>query len=185
MELLQYVLSRAVRIPMSKRSICGARFSAALALLAGALIFVPAAPAQQTPELTAEQTARAKALGQKLICVCGCNEILMACNHVGCATSHTMLKELDDRIARGESDDLILQDFVQEYGPTVLAEPPRKGFNWLVWIAPIVLPILAFVLVWEVVRRWRRHAILLPAGPAISPELLARARHESNEESDE
>jgi len=170
---------------MSRRSIRGARFSAMLALLAGALIFVPATPAQQTSELTAEQTSRAKALGQKLICMCGCNEILTACNHVGCATSHTMLKELDDRIARGESDDLILQDFVQEYGAAVLAEPPRKGFNWLVWIAPIILPILAFVLLWEVVRRWRRRTILQPEGLAISPELLARARHEASEESHE
>ena len=117
--------------------------------------------------------------------MCGCNEILTACNHVGCSYSHTMLKELDDRIARGESDDLILQDFVQEYGPTVLAEPPRKGFDWLVWIAPVVLPIIAFIFLWEVVRRWRRHSILLPEGPAISPELLARARHEAGEESHE
>ena len=32
-------------------------------------------------------------------------------------------------VARNDSDDLILQAFVQEYGPTVLAEPPTKGFN--------------------------------------------------------
>ncbi|MFZ3201892.1 MAG: cytochrome c-type biogenesis protein [Candidatus Acidiferrales bacterium] len=170
---------------MIKRSLCGMCFSAALALLAGALFFAAAVPAQQTPELTPDQAARAKALGQKLICMCGCNEILTACNHVGCSYSHTMLKELDDRIARGESDDLILQDFVQEYGPAVLAEPPRKGFDWLVWIAPVVLPIIAFIFLWEVVRRWRRHSILLPEGPAISPELLARARHEAGEESHE
>jgi cytochrome c-type biogenesis protein CcmH len=185
MALLLYALWRAVRIPMSKRTICGALLSALHALLAGALIFVPATPAQQTPELNPAQTARAKALGQKLMCICGCNELLTACNHVGCPSSHTMLKELNERIARGESDDLILQDFVQEYGPAVLVSPPARGFNSLVWIAPIVLPILAFVLVWEIVRRWRRRTILLPEGPAVSPELLARARHEANEESHE
>ena len=36
------------------------------------------------PSAHAQQTARAKALGQKLMCVCGCNQILTACNHVGC-----------------------------------------------------------------------------------------------------
>ena len=135
---------------------------------------------------SAQETARAKALGQKLMCVCGCNQILTACNHVGCQYSHKMLKELDQRVARGDSDDLILQAFVQEYGPTVLAEPPTKGFNWAAWIVPIVAPLLALFLVWEVVRRWRQRAALAPAaGPAISPELLARAQHESDEESDE
>ncbi len=134
----------------------------------------------------AQATARAKQLGQKLMCVCGCNEILTACNHVGCTYSNKMLHELDQRIARGDSDDAILQSFVQEYGPTVLAEPPTKGFDWMAWIVPIVAPIIAFVAVWEVVRRWRQRAALAPAsGPAVSSELLARARQESNRESDE
>src|SRR5208337_3087549 len=76
-------------------------------LFALALLLAPASQAQQTE--------RAKELGKKLVCVCGCNQILTACNHVGCTYSHTMLKELDDRVARGDSDQLILQSFVQEY----------------------------------------------------------------------
>jgi cytochrome c-type biogenesis protein CcmH len=150
-----------------------------------AIFMLAIATAALTPAVFAQQTARAKALGQKLMCVCGCNEVLTACNHIGCPYSHKMLKELDDRIARGDSDDLILQAFVQEYGPTVLAEPPRKGFDWLVWIVPVVAPIVALLLVWEVVRRWRRRAVLQPAGgPPISPELLARARSEADKESE-
>ena len=135
---------------------------------------------------SAQETARAKALGQKLLCVCGCNQILTACNHVGCQYSHKMLQELDQLVSRNESDDLILQAFVQEYGPTVLSEPPAKGFNWAAWVVPIVAPLIALFLVWEVVRRWRLRAALAPAsGPAVSPELLARARHEADEESDD
>jgi cytochrome c-type biogenesis protein CcmH len=176
---------RAGRMEMIKRAICGGRYSAALALFLGVLIFAPFVSTQENPELTVGQAARAKALGQKLMCVCGCNEVLTACNHVGCTYSHTMLKELDDRIVRGESDDLILQDFVQEYGSAVLAEPPRKGFNWLMWIAPVVFSILAFIFFWEVLRRWRARTIALPEGPAISPDLLARARQGASEESHE
>jgi cytochrome c-type biogenesis protein CcmH/NrfF len=130
----------------------------------------------------AQQTARAKALGAQLKCVCNCNQVLTACNHVGCTYSHAMLKELDERVARGDSDSLILQSFVQEYGPQVLTDPPRKGFNWLVWILPIAAPLLAFFMIWEVVRRWRRQSILAPAGgPSLSPDLLDRARRESGE----
>jgi cytochrome c-type biogenesis protein CcmH len=135
----------------------------------------------------AQSTDRAKTLGQKLMCVCGCNQILTSCNHVGCQYSHKMLQELDALVARNESDDLILQAFVQEYGPTVLSEPPTKGFNWAAWIVPIVAPLIALFAVWEVVRRWRQRAALAPAGGGapVSAELLARAQHEADEDSDD
>jgi cytochrome c-type biogenesis protein CcmH/NrfF len=134
----------------------------------------------------AQQTERAKEIGQKMKCVCGCNQILTACNHVGCQHSHAMLREIDDRVARGDSDDLILQSFVQEYGESVLVDPPRKGFNWLAWIVPIVAPLVAFFVVWELVRRWRHRAMLAPAGgPPIAPDLLSRVRSGAHTEPDE
>jgi len=138
------------------------------------------------PPSQAQETARAKALGARMMCTCGCNQVLTACNHVGCTSSAAMLKELDQRIAGGGSDDLILQSFIQEYGLTVLVDPPKRGFTALVWIAPIVLPFFALYLIWELVRRWRHRAVLSPAGgPPISPELLHRARSESDKDLDE
>jgi cytochrome c-type biogenesis protein CcmH len=136
--------------------------------------------------LHGQETARAKALSQKLMCICGCNQILGACNHVGCTYSHGMIRELDERVARNESDDLTLQDFVQEYGPNVLAEPPAKGFNRAAWIMPVAVPLISLYLLWEVVRRWRQRAAVATAGGAkISAELLARAKHEAERETDE
>jgi cytochrome c-type biogenesis protein CcmH/NrfF len=131
----------------------------------------------------AQQSDRVKALGQKLFCACGCNQVLIYCNHVGCTVSTKMLQELNDRIARGDSDDLILQSFVQEYGETVLTQPPAKGFNVFMWIIPVVVPIVAIVFGWGMVHRWREHAALTPASAAapVSPELLARAHRESGE----
>jgi len=134
----------------------------------------------------AQSTDRAKHLSQELFCACGCTELLGACNHVGCTYSHAMLQKIDERIARGDSDDVILQSFVQEYGEKVLAEPPNKGFNRIAVIAPILAPIVALFILWEVVRRWRQRAALAGAGgPQVSPELLARARNESGKGSDE
>jgi cytochrome c-type biogenesis protein CcmH/NrfF len=157
----------------------------ALSVALAAMLVIP---------VQAQQTDRAKELGKKLFCACGCTQVLTACNHVGCTTSTAMLKELDSRIARGDSDDLILQSFVQEYGLKVLTEPPNKGFNRFAVIAPIVAPLASLLILWEVVRRWRKRATLVGAGafaggPPISPELLARARSESRQgtygESDE
>ncbi len=150
------------------------------------LLLVVAATALLLPAARAQQTQRAKNLGGKLLCVCGCNQILTACNHVGCTYSHEMLKELDSHVARNEPDDLTLQAFVQEYGPTVLASPPTSGFNRAAWIMPVLVPLVSLYLLWELVRRWRRRAALTTAaGPQISPDLLARAQREAERHADE
>lgn len=150
------------------------------------LLLVFAAGMLLLPPARAQETQRAKNLGGKLLCVCGCNQILTACNHVGCTYSHGMLQELDSFVARNEPDDLTLQAFVQEYGPTVLASPPASGFNRAAWIMPVLVPLLSLYLLWEVVRRWRRRAALATAaGPQISPDLIARAQRESERHDDE
>jgi cytochrome c-type biogenesis protein CcmH/NrfF len=145
--------------------------------------FALAAIAPLVPVTQAQESAHAKELGQKLMCVCGCNQILGSCNHVGCTYSHDMMKELEDRIARNEPDDLTLQAFVQEYGPTVLSSPPAKGFNRIAWIAPIVFPLVALVLLWDVVRRWKhKGAVATASGPRVSADLIARAQRESDKD---
>jgi cytochrome c-type biogenesis protein CcmH/NrfF len=164
-----------------------------LAIKAIAALFLATILMAAAPALRAEDSPRAKALSKKVMCMCGgCNDTAGTCNHTGgafsgpCDTAKAMQKEVADRVNRGDSDDLILQSFVQEYGPTVLPDPPKKGFTWLVWIAPIVAPLLALFLIWEVVRRWRRRVALAPAGGLpIPPELLDRARREVDRDSDE
>src|SRR5574341_956062 len=73
--------------------------------------------------------ARFDKLGHNLMCACGCRQVLLECNHVGCSYSDRMRDELSTALTRGDSDDLVLQAFVQKYGPTVLAAPPAAGFN--------------------------------------------------------
>jgi cytochrome c-type biogenesis protein CcmH len=136
----------------------------------------------------AQQTDRAKNLGKRLICMCGCNQILTACNHVGCSTSTAMLKKLDQVVARNEPDDLTLQSFVQEYGEQVLAEPPAKGFSRVAWFIPGAAFGLGLVIVLLVISHWRRRVALAPAGAPgekISPELLARARRQADQETED
>lgn len=153
---------------------------------AGAAFLLAAAVISVVPALHGQETARAKAIGEKLMCVCGCNQILTACNHIGCTYSHGMLKQLDERVARNEPDDLTIQAFVQEYGQTVLAAPPTKGFNRVAWIMPVVVPLVSLYLLWELVRRWRqRAAVETAAGPGVPADLLARARREADKDQNE
>jgi cytochrome c-type biogenesis protein CcmH/NrfF len=128
-------------------------------------------------------------LGMKVRCMCGgCNDSAGGCYHVGgafsgpCDTAKGMLKTIDARIAKGDSDDLIVQSFVQEYGQVVLTEPPHSGFAGLAWWIPGVALAAGLGLVLAVISRWRKRITPVPAlagaggVPGISSELLERAR---------
>jgi cytochrome c-type biogenesis protein CcmH len=99
-----------------------------------------------------------------MICGCGCNQILLECNHVGCPLSDGMRNELTAAIQRGDSDSLILQAFVQKYGPTILAAPTYAGFDRVAWITPFAVLLLAFAVAVAIIRSWKREP-LTDGGP--------------------
>ncbi len=169
------------------RSANSRRYSA---LLASVLLGCAGIAGVFVPAVQAQQTDRAKQIGGKFMCMCGCNQVLTQCNHVGCTTSASMLKELDQRVAKGDSELAITQAFVQEFGTTVYAEPPKSGLSLVAWVMPSVYLLLGTGLVIFVIFRWRQRNISLAfsgAGAAastagVSLELLARAREESGED---
>ena len=110
-----------------------------------------------------DDSARFNDLGHRLMCACGCHQILLECNHVGCSYSDRMRAELVAAVDRGDNDDLTLQSFVQKYGPTVLAAPTKTGFNRVAWVAPYLALVLGIGLVTFIVRAWRSRPLLRPA----------------------
>jgi cytochrome c-type biogenesis protein CcmH len=127
--------------------------------------------------------ARFENLGHKLMCRCGCNQILLECNHVGCSYSEKMRQELLAGVRSPDSDDLVLQQFVQEYGEVVLAAPTSTGFNRVAWITPFAVLGAGILAVVCVVRRWKSRP---PSPPAVSTggtvgfdEFRQRAREET------
>jgi cytochrome c-type biogenesis protein CcmH len=124
---------------------------------------------------------RAKQIGGKFMCMCSCNQVLTQCNHVGCTTSTAMLKELDQAVARGDSEDVITQAFVQEFGTKVYAEPPKSGLSLVAWVLPSVYLVGGTLLVVFIISRWRSRIHLETAAASgghsgISAEELERAR---------
>jgi cytochrome c-type biogenesis protein CcmH len=119
-------------------------------------------------------------IGGKFMCMCGCNQVLSQCNHVGCTVSTAMLKEVGQGLTRGDSEDTITQAFVQEFGTKVYAEPPHSGFSLVAWSMPAVYLAIGLVLVLFVINRWRKrpvHAVSsMSDHSGISPEMLERAR---------
>jgi cytochrome c-type biogenesis protein CcmH len=156
-------------------------------LIASAILFAAASVPLLVSPLTAQQQVdRAHQIGGKFMCMCSCNQVLTQCNHVGCTTSTAMLKQIDDGLAKGDSEDTITQAFVQEFGTKVYAEPPHSGFSLVAWSMPAVYLAIGLVMVLFVISRWRKrpaHALANSAhAQHISPELLERARAQASRE---
>ncbi len=112
--------------------------------------------------LGADGDARFNKLGHQLMCACGCNQVLLECNHVGCTYSDRMRGELVAGIEKGDNDSMVLQSFVQKYGSTALAAPTNTGFNRVAWIMPFaVFAAAVMVAVWFV-RMWKSRAVAQP-----------------------
>jgi cytochrome c-type biogenesis protein CcmH len=116
-------------------------------------------------------------LGHRLMCTCGCSQMLGECNHVGCPESDRMRGELRDDIASNMGDKEILTAFSSKYGVTVLAAPTTHGFNLVAWIAPFAVLAAALFGVVLLVRHWTVGQTALAGGPdgaeAITPEMAA------------
>lgn len=133
-----------------------------------------------------DDSARFKDLGHRMMCACGCSQILLECNHVGCTYSDKMRDQLQAALDKGNNDDLILQGFVQDYGPTVIAAPTATGFNRVAWIMPFAGLAFGITLVVYVVRSWKNRpapaladGITIPRGSELD-EFLRKARKETD-----
>jgi len=139
-----------------------------------------------------QQSDRVKQIGGKFMCMCSCNQVLTQCNHVGCTTSASMLKHLEEAVARGDSETDITSGFVQEFGTKVYAEPPKSGLSLVAWSLPSIYLVLGTLLVVFVIWRWR-HAVPRAATvsgtssrtPGISAQDLERARRRVTEETED
>ena len=125
-------------------------------------------------------------LGHKLVCQCGCGQILLECNHVGCPVSPVMIEELRTQVAGSLPDAGVLNFFIGKYGPISLAAPIRGGFDNVAWIMPFAVLALATLGVALLIRFWHsRHAQLQPPLPATasspaSDALRDRIRNETS-----
>jgi cytochrome c-type biogenesis protein CcmH/NrfF len=133
----------------------------------------------------ADADARFTKLGHQMMCMCGCNQVLLECNHVGCAYSERMRNELTAGLERGDSDSLVLQSFVQKYGNTVLSAPTSSGFNVIAWIMPFAVFAAASALTVWLVRLWKARPVAQPvARPNVGAGELDALRKKAREETE-
>jgi cytochrome c-type biogenesis protein CcmH len=84
-----------------------------------------------------------------------------------------------ERIAAGASEAQIKDELVAQFGPAVLAEPAKEGFDLLAWALPLAAAALGAGVVGVLVWRWSRAREPEPAaGEPLDPELERRLDEE-------
>ena len=137
---------------------------------------------------------QAKQIGMHLKCMCrGCDMSAGGCSHPGgafsgpCETAKGMLNNVDARLAKGETQEQIIQEFVNQYGAIVYVEPPKRGFGLVAWVMPFFYAILGIALVAFVIKRWLRPRPMAASisGPTVSNESLDRLRAQAARETED
>lgn len=129
----------------------------------------------------AQDEERYRDLGNKIQCSCGCNQILLQCNHVGCPNSAGMIRELRTAVTTYKNDEDVLNWFRRSYGMTIVVAPATHGFELMIWVVPPLIILSAFALVFFLIQEWRARATPAPVVGVDSKmdELRARARKET------
>jgi cytochrome c-type biogenesis protein CcmH len=83
-----------------------------------------------------------------------------------------------ERIAKGDTERQIKDALVAEFGPGVLATPPKSGFGLLAWLLPLGALVAGALTVGLLVRRWNRRRGPPGGAPPLDPELERRVDEE-------
>lgn len=119
------------------------------------------------------------AIAKQLYCPVCENIPLDVCPTQACAQWRALIRE---KIAEGWTEDQIKTYFVTQYGDRVLAAPPARGLNWLVYVVPPLVIIGGGYVLYRALRAWLRQPAQdeLQSLPEEGPddEYLARVEEE-------
>jgi cytochrome c-type biogenesis protein CcmH/NrfF len=118
--------------------------------------------AAAAPAAASEQHPTLAELERELVCPT-CKTTLQMSN---APVAERMRAFIRQRIAAGDTKSEIKDKLVAQFGESVLAAPPARGFNLLAWLVPIVGGLIAVVVVAMLARRWSRGRAGAPAGPS-------------------
>ncbi|MCA9932470.1 MAG: cytochrome c-type biogenesis protein CcmH [Ardenticatenaceae bacterium] len=81
---------------------------------------------------------------------------LDVCETQACADWRELIRT---KLANGESQQDIFDYFAEQYGDRVLATPPARGLNWLIWTWPFIALIGGAYIFVRLLRGMRRAAV--------------------------
>jgi cytochrome c-type biogenesis protein CcmH len=120
-------------------------------LLGGA---VAAAPEQRAAAQAATPSDdQVNRIAHQLYCPVCENTPLDVCPTEACRQWRDLIRQ---QLSEGWSEARIKQYFVDQYGARVLAEPPRSGLNWLIYVLPPLIILGGAFMLFRALRSWTR-----------------------------
>ena len=130
----------------------GLRTAVAALSIAAALLLPTATSASEMVNVPGQPQANLPDIENEVMCpVCG-----TALNLSFSPQADRERAFIRHEIAQGKTKDEIIDDLVAQYGTSVLAEPPKSGFDLTAWLVPGIAIIIAAIAIAFGLRRWRR-----------------------------
>jgi cytochrome c-type biogenesis protein CcmH len=125
-----------------------------------ATLFTGVALAQDNTPPTDDEV---NAVAHKLYCPVCENTPLDVCPTDACKDWRELIRTM---LSEGKTETEILQHFKDQYGARVLAEPPKEGFYWLVYLLPPAIILAGAVILFRSLKEWTkpRAAAPIPGG---------------------
>jgi len=128
------------------------------------LLLLHGAVAAQGGEPTDDEV---NAIAKQLYCPVCENVPLDVCPTQACVQWREIIRQ---KLAEGWTEDQIKQYFVDQYGDRVLATPPARGLNWLVYILPPLVFVVGATILFRAVRGWRQPPVAEEPFPSATLE---------------
>ena len=122
-------------------------------VIAFLIFFVPLLNAAAQEILPSDDDVNA--IAHQLYCPVCENTPLDVCPTTACHQWRELIRTM---LAEGKTEAEITQFFVENYGARVLAEPPRTGLNWIIYIVPPVVFLAGAYLLFRGFSLWKRSA---------------------------
>jgi cytochrome c-type biogenesis protein CcmH len=128
------------------------------------LLLLPGAVTAQGGEPTDDEV---NAIAKQLYCPICENVPLDVCPTQACAQWREIIRQ---KLAAGWTEEQIKQYFVDQYGDRVLATPPARGLNWLVYILPPVVFVIGAYVLFRAFRGWRQSPVADEPFPPVAED---------------
>jgi cytochrome c-type biogenesis protein CcmH len=103
------------------------------------------------------------AIAKQMYCPVCENTPLDVCPTQACAQWRELIRE---KLAAGWNENQIKNYFVEQYGARVLATPPARGFNWMIYLVPPIAIAAGLFILYRALRTWRQ-----APGAVLPPEI--------------
>lgn len=122
-----------------------------LVIILASLLFaaLPVSAQEGDNEVTDDEV---NAIARELFCPVCENTPLDVCETQACKQWRELIRT---KLEEGWTEEEIKEYFVDNYGARVLSEPPKKGFNLLVYFVPPIIILVGVIILFRAFKEWK------------------------------